>query len=165
MQGRKHLADIRACKPCFYTSIWQGGLITQSLTWLAVIKSELRSQCLYADTSLEWKSEPEAIPVVSAWWNCSHQLGVSCPPWPEKLRLMNWGPQGKEHQPGRKSSNHRGCSADLLRVQSSLLSEKVDWMLFIYITTLPDKFFWRLAGWEPDTAWVIVWSCCAIGMD
>lgn len=61
----------------------------------------------------------------------SHQLGMSCPPWQEKLRLMNWGPQGKEHQSGRKSSNHRGCSADLLHVQSPLLSEKVDWKLFI----------------------------------
>lgn len=68
IHGRKHLADIRTHKPCFYISIWQGGLITQSLTWLAVIKSECRSQCLYADTSLEWKSKPEALPAESGWF-------------------------------------------------------------------------------------------------
>lgn len=129
MHGRKHLADTRAWKPWFYINTWQGGLIIQGLTWLAVIKSECRSQCLYADTSLEWKSKPEAIPIVAA--GCSHQLGMSGPAWQEKLRWMNWDPKGTEHQSGRKSSNHRGCSAALLHVQYSLLSERVDWKLFI----------------------------------
>lgn len=104
IHGRKHLADIRACKPCSYVRIWQGGVIAQSLTWLAVIKSECRSQCLYADTSLEWKSKPEAIPVVSGWCNCSHQLGMSCPPWQEKLSLMNWVPRARSINQG---GNHQ----------------------------------------------------------
>lgn len=135
--------------------------LLQSLTWLAVIKSECRSQCLYADKSLGWKSKPEAIPVVSGWFPSAGD---------ELFTLRREAQVDELRSPGQGASIREEIIKSawwfcwLAACPVSLAFWKGR-LRVIYGTVLPDKFFWRLVGWELDTVWVIVLLCCAIGMD